>query len=267
VLNAVRQTRGEILTYRGSPIEAVHFASSGGHTANNEDVWQAQPLPYLRGKADPYDSSPYAQWRGTIPRTQLLDVLSRTYGFAVQGFVLGDRGVDNRVRTIDLLRAGGDRRTVSSNAFRMLVSRHFGVDKLRSTMFSATREGDLYVFTGSGYGHGVGLSQWGAHAMAKRGLTYREILAFYFTGVSIDRLDGVEPIRVPEVASTPPRPETEIETTATATDADAVESRSSPASYERPGVPRDAPSPRTTPPEQPERDRDPEPQAGRRLGW
>lgn len=204
---ATRQTQGEVLTYRGALIEAVYFSSSGGHTADNEAVWNGAPLPYLRGVADPYDTaSPHAFWRNTIPRDRLLDILSDTYHFRVDGFHLGDRSRDGRVQTIELLRGNRTGKSISSNEFRLLINRHFGPMHLKSTLFDARRNGNTYVFEGRGFGHGVGLSQYGALEMSRQGYTYRDILAFYFTEVALQQWESGDSI--PLVAETAPRQET-----------------------------------------------------------
>lgn len=197
---AVRLTQGEVLTYHDELIEAVYFSSSGGHTANNEDVWLSEPLPYLRGRPDPYDgASPHARWRAVVPRDRLLRTLSRTYGFTVEGFYLGDRSPDGRVQTIELLRTNlKTERIIRSNEFRLFINRHFGKNTLKSTLFDARRQGDDYIFEGSGYGHGVGLSQYGVLEMSKRGFSYREILDYYYTDVEIQHLASTsseEPIQ------------------------------------------------------------------------
>lgn len=192
---AAEATRGEILTHDGQVIQAVYSASSGGHTANHEDVWDAdRSLPYLRGKHDPYDaSSPHAHWRASIPRDVLLQALSDHYGMEVEGFHLGDRSPDGRVQTIELQAANGDNRRVQSNEFRLFVNDRIPGVNLKSTLFEARRDGNRYIVEGRGYGHGVGLSQWGAHEMARRGHGYRDILAFYYTDVTLTSLDEVEP--------------------------------------------------------------------------
>ncbi len=180
---AARRTRGEVLTYDGALVEAVYFASSGGHTADNETVWGTEPKPYLRGIRDPYDHSPHAKWKATIPRKKLLDALSKAYGFPVEGIRIAGRSRDGRVQTMTLL--GARERTISGNAFRLAVIRTFGARTLKSAFFDARVRGDAYVFEGRGFGHGVGLSQWGAHEMAQKGRSYRDILTFYYTGVAI----------------------------------------------------------------------------------
>ncbi|MFO7976725.1 MAG: FGGY family carbohydrate kinase, partial [Candidatus Hydrogenedentota bacterium] len=92
-------------------IEAVYFSSSGGHTANNEDVWDAsETLPYLRGRNDPYDSaSPHHTWESSANRTTVLSGLERQFGGSVRGFYLGDTADSGRLLTMELLRPNGSR--------------------------------------------------------------------------------------------------------------------------------------------------------------
>lgn len=191
IRQAVQQTRGQILSHNDKLIEAVYFSASGGHTADNESVWRSQALPYLRGKLDPYGASaPHAEWTVRIPRSRLLTALSAAYG-DVTGIVIGDRGDDGRVANVDLLDSAGGRRTIPANEFRLLVLKNFGNSTLRSTLFTARRQGDEYVFEGKGNGHGVGLSQWGAHDQARKDKSYTEILDFYYTDVNLEQLDDL----------------------------------------------------------------------------
>lgn len=207
-LAATRATRGEVLTYNGKLIDAVYFSSSGGHTADNEDVWDGEAVPYLRGKEDPYDEvSPHSSWRQRISRPQLLELLSSYYESPIRGFVIHDHSSDGRVSSIELLRSNGSKHRVTSNQFRLLVNRHFGHSTLKSTFFDASRSGNYYVFEGKGYGHGVGLSQWGAHGQALEGRSYEEILSYYYTGASLttlDRLNGTPSPDPPVAAASPP---------------------------------------------------------------
>ena len=191
---AAEATLGEVLTYQSHLIEAVYFSSSGGHTANNEDVWDAsEDLPYLRGRNDPYDSaSPHHTWESSANRATVLRGLERRFGGSVRGFYLGDTANSGRLLTMELLRPNGSREPVQANAFRQAVNRAAGREILKSTWFEARRSGSRYVFAGRGYGHGVGLSQWGAHGMANEGHSYRDILAFYYQGTTITNIDNVE---------------------------------------------------------------------------
>ncbi len=208
---ATSQTRGEVLTYGGALIEAVYFSSSGGHTANNEDVWDASTaLPYLRGRDDPYDrASPHHRWSMSLDRDRLLSALSNEFGIRVTGFTVGARSAEGRVQTVRLVTPGGYV-AVPSNAFRLAVIRRIPDAKLRSTWFNASRNGNTYQFRGRGFGHGVGLSQWGIREMASRGTSYEEMLTFYYAGVEIREADG-DRIRLPAqpVATSPERPKEE----------------------------------------------------------
>ena len=201
-LRAARSTEGEVLTWRGNLIQAVYHSSSGGHTAHNESVWRGSPVPYLRGKPDPYGrQSPHAEWTSRLSRAEILAGLSEKSGGEVIGFLLDGRSPDGRVASVSLLLRNGERPSMTGNAFRLVVIGRFGARSLRSMRFEAERQGDEYVFTGQGYGHGVGLSQWGAHDMAKRGMSSAEILDFYYAGVTLSRLKDMD---IPPAASPAP---------------------------------------------------------------
>jgi stage II sporulation protein D len=208
VRRAAEATRGEVAVYDDRLIHAVYHASSGGHTAANDDVWDANgPLPYLPAHPDPYDdASPHHGWRVTLDRSRLLDRLSERYGFRVAGFQVAEHSPDGRVAQVKLLQRGGSSRVISGNDFRLFANRQTGGRGLRSTLFAADRRGDRYVFEGSGYGHGVGMSQHGAHAMAQSGRSYREILAFYYPGVALARLDGESTGAGPALTDATPLP-------------------------------------------------------------
>lgn len=206
---AAEATAGEVLTYDGNLIQAVYFSSSGGHTANNESVWEGEdPIPYLRGKDDPYDSeSPHHSWTSTVNRSELLQALTRERGTPVDGFTIHSRTSHGRVETVELLQSNNNTHVMDATDFRFAVNRDVQEAPLKSTWFDARRQGAQYVFDGRGFGHGVGLSQYGAHAMAEQGADYREILRFYYTDVEIERLDGVE--FVPEEAPVANEPDVE----------------------------------------------------------
>jgi stage II sporulation protein D len=195
---AVATTRGEVLTFRGELVNAVYHSTSGGHTADNESIWEGTPMPYLRGRPDPYDSaSPLHRWSETVDRDRLLNVLSRHYGTAVTGISVGRTSPEGRVTTIRL--HGARERTEQANRFRLLVNDLLGRQVLKSTFFELERRGNRYVFTGRGFGHGVGMSQYGAREQAQRGRSYREILGFYYTGVTLEVRESEFRLPAPEI--------------------------------------------------------------------
>ena len=202
---AARETSGIVLTYEGALAEAVYFSSSGGHTTSNEHVWSGAPVPYLRGVPDPYDAaSPYSEWSSRLSRTKLLRALGRRFGGTVTGIGPGERAPEGRFKTVVLYGRGGRERHVPANQFRSAVAGAFGVSALRSAFFEVDRVGDRYVFDGKGFGHGVGMSQFGARGQALAGRRYDEILAFYFEGTRLEHRDGGAVDPLPPVALTRP---------------------------------------------------------------
>ena len=199
---AAEATRGEVLTYYGALAEATYYSCSGGHTADNESVWNGLPVPYLRGRPDPYDAAcPDNRWTTSADASGVLRALGRRFGGAVTGFEVLERSPEGRVTRIRLLGSG---RVVSGNEFRSAVNAAFGARTVRSTLFTASRSGGRYTFEGRGFGHGVGMSQYGAAGQARQGRSYRDILAFYFAGTDVQPLfDGSV---TPPVASAPERP-------------------------------------------------------------
>ncbi len=178
------ETRGQILTYRGAPAEAVYSSSSGGHTADNEAVWGTTPVPYLRGVPDPYDAgAPDHSWRTTADAARVHGALSRRNGGQVSGVYVTESTREGRAVRVHLV--GARQETVSGSDFRTIVNGSLGWRTVRSTKFRVSLQGGQYVFDGGGFGHGVGMSQYGARGQARAGRSYTEILAFYFQGTDV----------------------------------------------------------------------------------
>lgn len=181
---ALSGTRGEILTHDGAPILAVFHSSSGGRTASAEEVW-GQPRDYLVSVPveDEWDS-PHSYWRAPVSRGTLgraVATVAEDVG-AIRAVRVTERTESGRVAWLELV---GETGTVSITG-RLLRSA-LGESTLRSTLFEIREEAEDFVFVGSGNGHGVGMSQWGARAMARRGDDYRKILNAFYPGARIDR--------------------------------------------------------------------------------
>ncbi len=212
---AAESTRGTILSHDGAPIVAVYSASNGGYSANNADVWSGEPLPYLRSRRDRYDSasSPYKDWSFRISADALHEAVARNTGRDVESLVIAAKGRDDRVQRVTIKHTEGPDSEISGTSFRSLVVATFGTTTLKSTRFDLKRRGDDYEFTGSGFGHGVGLSQWGAHEMAKRDYNHEEILRHYFPGTRLMPLREVTAAESPRLAlREPDRVEPETDT-------------------------------------------------------
>lgn len=171
IQQAVTDTDGLILTYQGAPIEATFFSSSGGRTEDAAAVW-GRDYPYLRSVESPgEEESPYKESSVFYYKEELEELLdislgedwgkwvgeiSYTSGGGVDRLVLGDR-------------------SFSGTYLRKMLG-------LNSTAFTAEPEHDGICFTTSGYGHRVGMSQYGANAMAEDGADFKEILSHYYGG-------------------------------------------------------------------------------------
>ena len=188
---AVRATEGQVLLdNHAQTIDAYFSASCGGETANIRDVWGVTPASYLRGVRDEYcDAGPHAKWTDTLSRDDLLRALqtdSRTdVGNRLDQVLVSKRDETGRAEFIAL--DGEHRKTVRGWDFKIIVGRALGWNVLKSSRFEVARSGSNFIFRGSGFGHGLGLCQEGAHVMAARGAGYQKILEKYFPGTVVKK--------------------------------------------------------------------------------
>ncbi|HEY9790706.1 MAG TPA: SpoIID/LytB domain-containing protein [Candidatus Obscuribacterales bacterium] len=178
---AVAQTHGAVLRCAGNVVTAYFHSSSGGWTEAPENVW-GKPLPFLKAVADYDDASPHFSWSRACSTGQAEHILNRS-GHSV-GMLLTlhpvCRGESPRVR---YLLASGTRGSVmlTGEEARKLFA-------LPSTCFNVAGRGGSYVFAGRGFGHGLGMSQWGAKHLAELGYCAPDILNYYYKDVSIERM-------------------------------------------------------------------------------
>ena len=217
---AVLDTSGEVLLDgEGRPILARYFSTSGGQTLPNDLVFPTTgAFPYLVGVEDPDDEiSPLHRWEVEFTREEFEDVLSRgdTLSAAVPVAAVERRGdlVDPRAEVV-VIGEDGTEASVSAVAFREFVSR-IAADRhpdrfpgrrddgrpmpttMPSSRFEVEVGDDSVLIEGRGWGHGVGMGQYGAHGKALRGLDYDDILADYYNGLIPERHDQVpERVRV-----------------------------------------------------------------------
>jgi stage II sporulation protein D len=188
---AVRATEGQVLLDdHDGPIDAYFGASCGGETANIHDLWGVTPASYLRGVHDEYcDAGPHAKWTDTISRADLLRALqtdSRTdVGNRLDQVLVSKRDETGRAEFITV--DGEHHKTVRGWDFKIIVGRALGWNVLKSSRFEVARSGSNFIFHGSGFGHGLGLCQEGAHVMAARGASYQKILEKYFPGTVVKK--------------------------------------------------------------------------------
>ena len=172
------QVSGAVLLYDGAPAAACYHAASCGHTEASQNVWLTA-LPYLQGVDSPWDrTAPDFEVTVEYTAPQLSDAVASLTGAVPQGDAagwLGDTVWDAAGYVQSITIAG---QTLTGSEVR-------GALGLRSACFSMAWDGAVFTVTTRGYGHGVGLSQYGAKAMAEGGSSWREILAYYFPGTQL----------------------------------------------------------------------------------
>jgi stage II sporulation protein D len=215
VIAAVESTRGETLRDNNNDLADAYFsASCGGETANLATLWGGNAPSYLRGVRDEYCASgAHHSWTDVITRQQMIKALQSDLRTNV-----GERLVDVSVARSDptgraeLIAIAGNRTvTVKGWDFKIIIGRVLGWNLLKSSRFKISHSGSNFVFRGSGFGHGLGLCQEGAHVMAERGAGYRQILAKYFPGTDLAREAERASIADPLGMQTPSAPAIQLE--------------------------------------------------------
>jgi stage II sporulation protein D len=178
---ATLATAGETLWYRGLRALGYFAKDCGGQTASPAEIWpKASKVAYLTSRPDRFCSADGAHgWASEITQSELTSALGAR-GVAPPGWQslsIGRRGVSGRAATILL-----DRREIAAEDFRLAVGESLGWNRMPSTWFEVSRQGDRYFFHGRGWGHGVGLCQKGATSMAEQGMGETQILEQYFPG-------------------------------------------------------------------------------------
>lgn len=183
----VKETVGEVLTYENKVIQAFYHSNCGGHTEASENVWGI-PVPYLKGVDCVYClMAPSARWEQTISLKKIESLL-KSNAYQVNGLrdiKSGNKNRSGRVTDLTLYSAKGSL-IISAVNLRKVI----GYSVIKSTNFEVRMTGDDAFFTGIGYGHGVGLCQWGAKQRAGDGFDYREILSYYYPGTRLEKIYG-----------------------------------------------------------------------------
>ncbi len=183
IKKAVDETKGQVLTYQGELIEPSYHSSCGGRTEDAADVWKFQ-APYLKSVPCPYDADPDPVQTASFSLEQVDQALGTSLS------VVAVSGQEISTANIKLLEKTGAGRPktlqIGNRQFSTVAVREqLG---LRSTNFTWNIEGDTVTFTTTGYGHGVGLCQYGAKGMAGHGYDYRVILGHYYSGAEITEM-------------------------------------------------------------------------------
>jgi len=182
IVSAVNDTSGEIMTYDGAPITAVFYAISSGKTENAEDVWGGN-VPYLQSAESPYDAqAPGYSSTAAFSKEEFKNIiLSAGKGADLSTSPKNWYKNENRSEGGAVLSCNIGGAIFKGTEIRSLFS-------LRSHNFTLSYSDGTFTFNVKGYGHGVGMSQWGAKYYAEEGKNYKDILKIYYSGISFHKI-------------------------------------------------------------------------------
>ncbi len=189
VEKAVAETAGRILTAKEKPFKTFFSSTCGGKTESGGEVFGVDLAPLAGVTCGSCGHAKHFEWT--------LTMTAEAMGVSLAG-LLGDGGVKGvavtsatkggRAARVTVTRSDGSEVLIAGAEFRKLI----GYDKFRSTKFAVTREGDAFVFSGNGWGHGVGLCQEGAIGMARGGASWEGILAKYYPSATLKSIYDVK---------------------------------------------------------------------------
>jgi len=179
---AVRETAGQVLLWEGELFPAFYHTESGGYTEDPRTVFATRNMPALKPVRCEFSAgSPHYYWSLDVRLTDLAEILKRNDSAVgtVTAIEVTERTPSLRAATVAVHGTRGSVR-LRGNDFRRML----GYDTFKSTLFAVAVDAQVAHFSGRGYGHGVGMCQWGAKAMAEQGYTARQILDFYYPGTT-----------------------------------------------------------------------------------
>ena len=187
IWGAVRETAGQVLLWEGDVFPAFYHTESGGYTEDPRTVFATRNMPALKAVRCEFSAgSPHYYWALDVTLADLAEILRRhdlTVG-NVTGIDVSERTPSLRASTVTVHGTRGSVRLRGNELRRMI-----GYDTFKSTLFAVAVDAHWARFSGRGYGHGVGMCQWGAKGMAEQGRTARQILEFYYPGTVLGTLD------------------------------------------------------------------------------
>ena len=172
IKKAVDMTKGMVITYKGNLIDATYFSTSNGYTEDAVMVW-GNDIPYLKSVESTWDKNTTSYLKNI---SLTYEEISKKLGFIVNKeteIKITKRNESNRIKEITI-----NNKSYTGIEIRTLLG-------LRSADFDIDQKENSITFTTRGYGHGVGMSQYGANEMAKKGYSYNKIITHYYQGVKI----------------------------------------------------------------------------------
>jgi len=185
---AVDETRGLVLTYKNKVIPAFYHATCAGHTEDVSVLWNINIAPLKGVVCNFCKDSPHFRWHYVAPVDEVKEKLANTR-YKIKDFkdlITVGRDASGRITDLEIVSAGKDIK-ISAKDFRNII----GPNVIKSTNFQVNLVNNDFVFEGFGWGHGVGLCQWGAYFMAKEGHNCQDILQYYYPGSQISDLNNI----------------------------------------------------------------------------
>lgn len=181
IKNAVVSTKGELLYYDNTIINPLYHSNSGGMTENVEAVWQGNAIPYLKSVPSPGDiqSNGYEN-KKSLSINSFLSLMYKSYSDFECNLPIDKNDLKilsvNSTGRVEEIKIGN--KIIKGTVFRDLFS-------ISSTAFFVEISDNDIIITSHGFGHGVGMSQYGANYLAQKGKSYKEILEYYYTGTKV----------------------------------------------------------------------------------
>ncbi len=187
ITEAVDKTKGEILYYNGKILPAFYHSTCAGTTEDASEIWDIDLAP-LKGVVCGFcKDSPHFSWKAEIPKKEIKRILEKQ-GQKIKNVmevVVSGHDASGRVDNLNIVTQEKDIEMAAKD-FRNLI----GPDVIKSLNFKISVNNDNLVFDGQGWGHGVGLCQWGAYFMSKSGTDYLKILEYYYPGSTLTKLNS-----------------------------------------------------------------------------
>lgn len=179
---AVRETQGEIIVDAyGKPLIALYHSSGGGYTDSIENLWDQKPSPHIQPRPDYDDDSPHFKWYRTYKLEEVSNLLKDLNIGQLINLEIVSRSFSKRIMYLNVIGSNGTAK-VRGETFRRSIN-------LPSSKINFVIEDGLIKFAGRGFGHGLGLSQWGAKALGENGFTCKEILVHYYPGARLIKVN------------------------------------------------------------------------------
>lgn len=192
---AAEETKNLILKYNGSQSIIFYHSTCGGQTESSQNVFTKESFPYLtsiKDGSEPYCKiSPRFEWTETYSKELIISRLKSYSLLDNQNYSLEDISIISRFNSgrvneleISVVSEGGEKKSIiiKGNEIRSIIRTSDGKNILWSTLFDLSLKSNSVVLTGKGFGHGVGLCQWGAIALSRKGWNYDDILNHYYPG-------------------------------------------------------------------------------------